>query len=224
MIDEGGDTIIMGRINNLIHRVNAYKSSKTQKLSFYSVSDEQVKDEIERNTVYHYCKIDNIEAYNCFCHNNKKKVDEEHIKRLQRGSSYYLLMQENTVVTHGWLAYKEIFWIGETDSLIDMKNSDVAILYDFETNENYRGQGLYGRLLHYMVNEFKEAKKFLIYAKIENESSKRGIIKAGFYEEGEFSQKNFSYRKFLEKNGYIYLGKRYIFCGLRYATVEDVMI
>jgi ribonucleotide monophosphatase NagD (HAD superfamily) len=55
---------------------------------------------------------------------------------------------------------------------------DTEILYNFVTNENFRGQGLYPYLLQNICN--RNNKNKIIYILSNNTSSRKGILKANF--------------------------------------------
>ena len=48
------------------------------------------------------------------------------------------------------------------------------------TKENYRGQGIYPFILHFILKNNPD-KKFIIFTDVSNNSSEKGILKAGFF-------------------------------------------
>lgn len=210
---------VINRMNNISTRVSNYKSSKKQELAFYScnvwIRD---KNQIVQEPVK-VVKISNHEEYHMFCDNYHISVVPEHIKRINRGSKMYALCESERLISCGWVAYKELFWIAEIDTVIDMSDSCTGVLYDFETSESFRGKGFYSVLLKYIMSDLIGIDEYLIYAKKENRSSCRGIEKANFTFDGYFKQNASEFIYYLEEKEIKILGHRYACGGLRYTRI-----
>ncbi|HTI13656.1 MAG TPA: GNAT family N-acetyltransferase [Dictyobacter sp.] len=98
----------------------------------------------------------------------------------------YLAYLDETPVAYGWVATKT----GAITELGLMSFPVVAgdrYLWDFKTLPDWRGQGIYPRLLQGIVRqEQPSGQHFYIGYAPDNESSKRGITKAGFQTVGDF--------------------------------------
>ena len=154
--------------------------------------------------------------YKEFCNKYDFKLREKDVQRITDGSSFWcLVLDGKQAVSTGWLAYRQHFYIGETDFGFDMEQSDTGLLYDFNTMAEHRGKGYYGLLLKSIVNQAKEPKRYVIYTEPDNYSSSKGIRKAGFKHEGTFCAEDGSMKEFLQKEGFTSIIQKYQFYGLR---------
>ena len=154
-------------------------------------------------------------TYQFLCEQYGMKLREKDVERIQMGSLFYgLSNEEGMMVSTGWVAWKHHFYIGEMDFGFEMKYSDSAILYDFNTKPEYRGNGYYGLLLRGIVSNFKEAQNFIIYTSPDNFASDRGILKAGFEKEGTFCSLDGSMERYLKNLGFVSLKRKYVLKGL----------
>lgn len=160
--------------------------------------------------------IDQADVYKNFCEKYELKFREKDAQRLADGSSFWCLVSaEDVVVSTGWLAFQQHFYIGETDYGFDMKNSDTGLLYDFNTKAEYRGNGYYPLLLKSIVSQAKKPKNFIIYTEPDNTASDKGIRKAGFHFDGTLSASDNSLKQYLEKAGYTSIKRKNQLWGLR---------
>jgi|GEM_PF-1956702 len=204
---------MINRVERCLHRIKLFFLSKTNRLVFFSTSISNI------NKIYDgvsFVKISNEEEFKIFKKKNQLsfEINNENINRFHRGSKLYLLMKNSDLLSSGWLAYKEKFWFGEIDSLIDMKHSNAAVLYDFKTTPQHRGKGYYAVLLNEIVLDFGEADEYYGYALESNTASIKGMEKANFRFEGRYQKKDFF--NFSKRNKWILLGNRYRFLGLKY--------
>ena len=81
------------------------------------------------------------------------------------------------IISSGWVNPNGAHYLGELDLNMTL-GKELDVLYDFNTLESYRGQGLYPSLLQLICN--RNAKIKLIYAFPKNLASVKGIKKAGF--------------------------------------------
>lgn len=138
--------------------------------------------------------------YKDFCKKYDFELREKDLKRIADGSSFWCLISEDEhVVSTGWLAYKQYFYIGETDFGFDMSKSSTGVLYDFNTSAEYRGNGYYGLLLKIIASHSQGPNRYIIYTEPDNHSSSKGILKAGFKSEGKLCADNGSMQTFLKK-------------------------
>ncbi|MBR6608648.1 MAG: PIG-L family deacetylase [Oscillospiraceae bacterium] len=156
-----------------------------------------------------------VEEYRQFCQQHNVTLTEKNLKRIQDGSSFWCITNtDKEILTRGWMAYKHHFYIGETDFDFDMKQSEAGLLYNFETNEKYRGQGLYSQLLKSIVSQAKQPKDFVIYTSRDNLSSQRGILKAGFKSDGTLKAEDRSLLNYLKSKGFTAIKRKYRLWGL----------
>src|SRR5262245_27064888 len=92
----------------------------------------------------------------------------------------YVAWDEDRIVAYGW-ASRGQECVGELERAFHMP-SDEAYIWDCVTLPEYRGQGLYGALLGYMLSELCAAgvRRCWIGASLENQPSIQGFINAGF--------------------------------------------
>lgn len=155
------------------------------------------------------------ERYRAFCSESQLVLREKDIQRLQDGSSFWCLsLQDGTVVTTGWLAWKQPFYIGETDYGFRMDRSGTALLFDFNTKPEHRGKGYYGLLLRSMASGMEEADCFIIYTSAVNQASQKGILRAGFHFDGALSARNGSLKKYLRDHGFTGIYRKTQMMGL----------
>jgi len=126
-----------------------------------------------------------------------------------------LAQEDGTVVTSGWMAWKQHFYIGETDFGFHTEKSGSAILFDFNTKPEYRGNGYYGLLLRAIAANAEDVQTFVIYTSPHNHASDRGIRKAGFRFDGAMTAKGGSLRRYLRGHGFSRIYRKNQFWGLR---------
>jgi GNAT superfamily N-acetyltransferase len=106
-------------------------------------------------------------------------ADDEVASRLAAGHRAYLAWLDGVPVSYGWVATLSAS-IGELDLEFTLPDGD-RYLWDFVTLPEFRGQGIYPRLLHGIIEqEGAEAQRFWIIYAPENAASGAGIRKAGF--------------------------------------------
>jgi hypothetical protein len=106
--------------------------------------------------------------------------------RLDSGHRAYVARLEDTPAAYGWVASMAAS-IGELDLAFGLAAAD-RYLWDFVTLPEWRGRGLYPRLLQAMLTaESAGGRRFWITNAPENAASAAGIGKAGFRPVGELS-------------------------------------
>lgn len=111
---------------------------------------------------------------------NHRSEDVQH--RLNTGHTAYIAEYEGSPAAFGWVARLSAH-IGELNHEFDLKEGD-GYLWNFRTLENFRGKGIYPRLLQAIMHEETEINRFWILHAPENQASENGIKKAGFVLEG----------------------------------------
>jgi GNAT superfamily N-acetyltransferase len=100
-------------------------------------------------------------------------------ERLDAGHRAYVARLEGTPVSYGWVATLSAS-IGELDIAFALTPCD-RYLWDFATLPEWRGRGLYPRLLQAILEqESADGRRFWIINAPENGASEAGIAKAGF--------------------------------------------
>ncbi len=108
---------------------------------------------------------------------------EEVVARVETGHRPYVAHLEGRAVAYGWSAARESA-IGELGIRFTIPPAN-RYLWDFATLPPWRGRGLYPRLLQaILIAEAVDAEYFWIGHDLENITSGRGIIKAGFRQVG----------------------------------------
>jgi GNAT superfamily N-acetyltransferase len=111
---------------------------------------------------------------------------DEVVARLDAGHRIYIASLDSTPTSYGWVATLSSS-IGELDLAFSLPEGD-RYLWDFATLPEWRGRGLYPRLLQAIIsNEVANAQRFWIINAPENAASGKGIGKAGFTPIGELS-------------------------------------
>jgi GNAT superfamily N-acetyltransferase len=114
-------------------------------------------------------------------------------RRLDEGHHAYIAWLKGQAVAYGWVATQTAH-VGELDLTISLLAPNGAAaaqhgaprgadryLWDFATLPDWRGRGIYPRLLQaILTTEQKNAERFWIIAAPENRASSAGISKAGF--------------------------------------------
>lgn len=107
-------------------------------------------------------------------------------ERIERGHRAYAAFMGETLVGWGWSAAREAS-IGELGLTLRMPPGN-RYLWSFETAPEWRGKGVYPRLLqHILAHEAARAERFWIGHEPGNAASGRGILKAGFEHLGEIA-------------------------------------
>ena len=154
--------------------------------------------------------------YRDFCQKYSVKLRDKDLQRLADGSSFWCLVSaDDVMVSSGWLAYKQHFYIGETDYGFDMDKSSSGILYDFNTKPEYRGHGYYGLLLKSIVHQAKGPEDYVIYTAPDNHASSKGILKAGFHYDGTLSASDHSLKQYLRQKGFTSIFRKNQLWGLK---------
>lgn len=149
------------------------------------------------------------EAYREFCAQNNMELREKDIQRLEEGSSFWCVTMKNgRIASTGWLAWKQPFYIGETDFGFDMSSTETAILYDFNTRPEYRGRGYYGILLRAIMATATGPKNYVIYTSPGNHSGDREILKAGFQFDGALAAEDGTLQQYLLQQGFTALSRK----------------
>ena len=109
---------------------------------------------------------------------------EEARKRLANDNLAFVAFWKDEPAAFGWMAMGRAK-IGELnhDFILPERH---RYLWNFRTLMEYRGLGIYPRLLQYIIcRESSKAERFWIIHAPENSSSLKGIVKAGFTYVGE---------------------------------------
>lgn len=189
------------------------KLQKQEQL-FYSISycDQPDLDTLRLVHIQAY----ETSAYEDFCRKHNVQITDKNLQRLTAGSSFWgLESNDGDILSSGWLAYKQHFYIGETDFGFDMRESKTAILFDFNTKAEHRGNGYYGLLLRSIVHNAEGPDHYVIYTSPDNISSSKGILKAGFRFDGTYSPCDNSLKPYLHKEGFTSITRKNQLWGLR---------
>lgn len=205
--------MLANKVRNAFIRRSQYRAAQTQSVAFFSKAKSNCQSEAD-DAVEYVCISEDIE-YQQFCEKHSVAFSKSTLERFKNGSQYAALKNGNDIITSGWVAYRERFWIAEIDCYIDMASSNTAILYDFFTDAQYRGRGFYGKILNKMICMTDGPEVYAIYARAENESSQKGILKAGFEYNGSFTANDKALRTYLKRCGFVHLGSRYTCWGLK---------
>lgn len=155
-------------------------------------------------------------GYQQFCKNYHVPATDKNNKRIADGSSFWCLVNtQNEVLSTGWVAFKHHFYIGEPDYDFDMQASETAILYDFATKPEHRGNGYYPLLLRSIVSSANGPSNFIIYTALDNAASHKGILKAGFQFDGALKVADHTLRDYLKAQGFTSVKHKYQLGGLR---------
>ena len=110
---------------------------------------------------------------------------EEVAARLAAGHRIYVASLDGTPTSYGWVATLSAS-IGELALEFALPASD-RYLWDFVTLPEWRGRGIYPRLLQAIIEHESTAERFWIIAAPENAASGAGIAKAGFAPVGDLA-------------------------------------
>lgn len=114
---------------------------------------------------------------------NLTRMDlEETRRRMAAGHQLWLARSGDEAVGWGWCATKH-FAIGELAISRSLPPGN-RYLWDFFTMPAERGEGFYPRLLQAIVRRDTAADRFWLGHDLNNEPSRKGIVKAGFQEVG----------------------------------------
>ncbi len=103
--------------------------------------------------------------------------------RVDSGHRPYLARLDGVAVAYGWVATRNAS-IGALDISFSIPRGN-RYLWDFVTLPDWRGRGIYPRLLQAISKHEGEASRFWIGHDAPNLASARGILKAGFAGIGE---------------------------------------
>lgn len=103
---------------------------------------------------------------------------EEVQRRVTVGNQPYLAWIDENPAAYGWSGVGEM--PGAGPRLDTNLPPGTRLLWDFATLPAWRGRGIYPRLLQAILTLDTEAARFMIGHQVDNEASRRGILKAGF--------------------------------------------
>ena len=104
------------------------------------------------------------------------------LSRLEQGHHCYTIVQHGRLVHFGWLTeHQNRGMLEEVHQLFTYPPESVA-LYDFFTDPEFRGKGLYRRTMAQMLSDAAQSghKRAFIFVVADNHPSRRAIEKAGF--------------------------------------------
>ncbi len=206
----------------LMYKVKRYTKSRKDTLLFYKLR-KLSDNNYSVNEEYQFVRINDFKGLEMFSKEQEDGlsclVNNDCQNRFNNGSTLIVAMQGKEWVSYGWLTKQSNFWIAEIDYVIDIANSKVRLLYDFQTREKYRGLGIYPLLIRYIVQMQPEL-ECLIYCYETNISSKRGIEKAGGELECKLQHKRKNVTDYFSLYRIRVLGSKYRYLGLKYAKQE----
>jgi GNAT superfamily N-acetyltransferase len=103
--------------------------------------------------------------------------------RFQTENQLYLAFMGDVPAAYGWVAAQE-GRIGEIQLFFPITPHN-RYLWDFKTLPEWRGRGIYPRLLQFILRQEQSVERFWIGYAPDNDSSARGISKAGFQDVGD---------------------------------------
>ena len=130
---------------------------------------------IFHDSLYAYIEITSIDDVYFSSFFGEQK--EMYRQWLRENNVCCVIEHDANTIAYGWVNTNDNHYLGELDLIMNL-GQRVEVLYDFYTDINYRGQGLYPYLLQKMCLRNKKSK--LIYAFADNKSSVKGIYKANF--------------------------------------------
>jgi GNAT superfamily N-acetyltransferase len=109
----------------------------------------------------------------------QRRTEEEIQKRFDAGNRAYVAFMDDVPAAWGWVATGQAT-IGEVKASFTMKPAE-RYLWNFVTLPEFRGLGIYPRLIQAIVEkESVDGERFWIAYAPENHASGAGIVKAGF--------------------------------------------
>lgn len=149
-----------------IFELKIQKKNKIKNLNYFQLSLKDIKKEKVFETYF------------------KKNVSK--LKRF-KNSKFIGIKNNELIIASGWQTTKNIdrWFIEEIDTKINVFNC--VVLYDFNTNEEYRNKKYYQNLLKYIQN-LNLNKKIIIYTTSGNKSSIRAIKAVNFKKKNTLSK------------------------------------
>lgn len=103
----------------------------------------------------------------------------EFTRRHEAGHRAYLALVDEQLAGYGWVASREAH-VGELGVVLKLPAGN-RYLWDFVTLPDWRGRGIYTRLLQVIIREESQtATRLWIGHDVDNLASERGIRRAGF--------------------------------------------
>lgn len=124
---------------------------------------------IPEETLKHYLKIRSL-------YQTETYLEKQLKKRFENGSRLWVLRSEENIVAVGWTCFSP-----NMSFYLPLAHNDL-IIYDIETDRNFRGGGYAGILLDEIMKRMGKGNviRFYIAAKTWNKSSIRAIEKTSF--------------------------------------------
>jgi GNAT superfamily N-acetyltransferase len=108
----------------------------------------------------------------------QNKEIHEIAERFNNGHRAYVAFLNGEPSAFGWIAMREAY-IGELRAHFKLAHTD-CYLWNFVTLPQFRGRGIYPRLLTAILTDEEWVERFWIAYAPENRASASGILKAGF--------------------------------------------
>jgi GNAT superfamily N-acetyltransferase len=174
---------IIGIVENFVLKIASvfgYKNLQILRLVCKDVTEKKRRYKYDYNIV----TLNFMNFLDC-CKNDKKRFSNIYIKQIQErfmqkdsGYKCYGIMDSNVIIAYSWTS---LIFVPRYDE--KLKNGD-AFIFDVYTHPDYRGKGLFPKLLEYQINELNKIgkKRALACIDIFNRASLHAFKKNGFTE------------------------------------------
>ncbi|TDG37702.1 GNAT family N-acetyltransferase [Pedobacter changchengzhani] len=162
------------KLKKLKHIV-AVQLAKFKSIVFY-ISENQTQNHNNENDL-EFIKVDNWMDYFDLLINSGINPTKEAYIRFKNQNLYYALLNENKILSSGWLSNSNSFYVLEINKKIEFDCD--KILFDFNTPIKYRNKGYYKKLLK-SIKISLPTSCLGIFADATNKTSNKGILGAGF--------------------------------------------
>jgi RimJ/RimL family protein N-acetyltransferase len=159
----------------LLRKVIGKALSWKRSVIFYVWKPSFLTSPLPQKSEFHFLEFKDFNGFP----SNSFSDDLQHVyqERFNKRHLCCALLKNGLVVSSGWINTENNHFVGELNFTITVDDY-TEVLYDFHTDESFRGMGLYPLLLQTIC--LRNDKSKLIYVLSHNKSSKRGIEKANF--------------------------------------------
>lgn len=189
-------------------RQQKWKKLRKQELVFFSSGKGEAPELGEWKLVS--VQPGQTEDYRAFCGNYPVAFNEKNLQRIADGASFWCLVsEEGEVAASCWMAYRQSFYMGETDLGFHMGQSNTGLLFALATAATFRDRELEPLLLKAIVSQAREPERFVMYTSGDNGATQESIRKAGFTCDGTLSDFDESLPNYLRGEGFVDLFHKY---------------
>lgn len=169
----------------------AYGMYFKRRLIFFYYINNRIFENVELDSGVNFSIIKNVDEYLDSCNKFKIPPSRHYLNRFANNATFYFTHNNSDYLSYGWaITNCDSFCLEYIHLSMKIGNS-AFILFDFNTNENYRKLGHYTKLLSRIIQENSDY-ALLGYTAPSNPGGIKGIVNSGFTTLGTYRRSEHS--------------------------------